>query len=120
MLPASRFFGFVITLALAAGCARGPAEVVVRNHSNLTLSNVVVAGPNFSQSLGSLTPTMEARLKVKPSGDARAWLSFEAEGDTFNARGDEYFDVSWSQPAMVVVGKDLKMSSPTGLKSRRP
>ena len=99
----------IAVIALLSGCSRGPAKISV--------INLWVSGPHFAIQLGTLTPGMEADLVVHPRGKSRTWLSYEAGGQKIDSGGRDYFDVSWGHPVLVVIGADLKMTSPSGIKS---
>ena len=107
----------IAVIALLSGCSRGPAKISVINRSGITVSNLWVSGPHFAIQLGTLTPGMEADLVVHPRGKSRTWLSYEAGGQKIDSGGRDYFDVSWGHPVLVVIGADLKMTSPSGIKS---
>jgi hypothetical protein len=109
---------FIAVAAMLSGCSRGPAKVSVINRSGITISNVWVSGPHFAVQLGTLTPGMEVNLVVHPRGKPRTWLSYEAGGQKIDSGGRDYFDVSWGHPVLVIIGTDLKMTSPSGIKSQ--
>jgi hypothetical protein len=106
----------IAVIALLSGCSRGPAKVSVINRSGITISNVWVSGPHFSQSIGSLTPDMQVDLVVHPRGESRAWLSYEGGGQKIDSGGRDFFEVG-RRPVLVIIGTDLKMTSPSGIKS---
>jgi hypothetical protein len=93
------------------------AKVSVVNRSGVTISNVWVSGPHFAWSLGSLAPGVEEHLDVRPGGESRAWLSYEAGGQKIDRGGMDYFKVSWMHPVSVTVGVDLKFTTPSGITS---
>jgi hypothetical protein len=67
----------VSTLVVIAGCSRDPA-ITITNESPLTLSNVVVSGSGFSESVESIAAGKEHSLTVRPRGDSRVRIVFDA------------------------------------------
>jgi hypothetical protein len=105
-------FAIIITLT---GCSRGPAEVTVVNRSGVTVSNVMVSGPHFAASLGTMTPGMEAKMTVHPGGESRCWLSYETGTQKIDGGGLDYFRIGWMHPVSVTIGTDLNFSTPDGV-----
>ena len=108
---------FVAVAAILSGCSRGPAKISVINRSGVTISNACVSGPHFAVLLGTLTPDMQMDLVVQPRGESHAWLSYEAGGQKIDSGGRDFFEVG-RRPVLVVIGADLKMTSPSGIKSQ--
>ena len=112
-------FHTIILIAVSAilsGCSRGPAKVSIINRSSVTISNAWISGPHFAVQLGTLTPDMQMDLTVQPRGESHAWLSYEAGGQKIDSGGRDFFEVG-RRPVLVVIGADLKMTSPSGIKS---
>jgi len=107
---------FIAVTAILSGCSRGPAKVSVINRSGVTISNACVSGPHFAVQLGTLTPDSQMDVVVQPSGESHAWLSYEAGGQKIDSGGRDFFEVG-RRPVLVVIGADLKMTSPSGIKS---
>jgi hypothetical protein len=109
---------FIAVTAMLTACSRGPAKVSVINRSGVTISNVCVSGPHFTVLLGTLTPNTQIDGVVQPRrGESHAWLRYEANGQKIDSGGKDFFEVG-RRPVLVVIGADLKMTSPSGIKSQ--
>jgi len=106
-----------VTAALdSVGIVMGSAEVSVVNRSGVTLSNVCVSGIHFAALIGTLTPGVTTHFVVHPRGNSCTWLSYKAGGNTIDSGGMDFFNVSRLRPTLVIIGPDLKFTTPTGLK----
>ena len=108
---------FIAVTAILSGCSRGPAKVSVINRSGVTISNACVSGPHFAVEIGTLTPDSQMDVVVQPSGESRAWLSYEASGQRIDSGGRDFFEVG-RRPVLVIIGADLRMTSANGIKSK--
>jgi hypothetical protein len=116
-------FYTIILIAIAAattGCSRGPAKISVTNDSSVTVSNVMVCGQHFSQSIGSMTPNMSASFALTSRSETNVWLYFETDGKEVDSRGKKrpnYFKASSRHPLSLTIGADLSVTSSSGINS---
>jgi hypothetical protein len=67
---------------LASGCGaefEGP-EVVVANHSDQTLNNVMLLGSGFTTSIGRIRPRSVESTIVHPIGESSIRVTFDVNG----------------------------------------
>lgn len=95
-------------LLLTASCSRHPRVTVV-NGSVDPLTNLVVSGSGFSESLGSLAPGGQMTVKVNPSADTGLSLSFEAAGERHVPPPDGYFEASGHYRVKATVRPDFSV-----------
>ncbi|MEX1049089.1 MAG: hypothetical protein WED15_06155 [Akkermansiaceae bacterium] len=99
---------FVLGTAILSGCSRSP-QVSVSNHSAVPLTNVIISGSGFSESIGTLAPAERAAVRVMPSGDSSLRLEFDAEGKHFTAAPDCYFENGPSYRVNATIAPDFSV-----------
>jgi|UniRef100_UPI0037841885 hypothetical protein len=77
--------------AFLSGCSRQP-QLMVSNHSSAPLTNVIISGSGFSESIATIAPAEKATVGVMPSGESSLRLEFDAGGKHFTATPDCYFE----------------------------
>jgi hypothetical protein len=65
-------------------------RVCIQNKSPATLTNVVVSGNGFSQSLGTISAGAEVKASMSPHGDSGITVTFDANGQHYNSGNQEY------------------------------
>jgi len=71
-------------MALLSGCISG-IPVNIDNRSATQLTNVVVSGKGFSESVGSIAAGGKAQVRVRPRVATTVKVAFEAAGRRFSA-----------------------------------
>jgi hypothetical protein len=104
------FPGFLLPLllVLVTSCSRHPRVTVV-NASADSLTNLVLSGSGFSESLASLAPGEQKTIEVRPSGDTGLSLSFDARGTTHATPADGYFEASGFYRVTATVQPDFSV-----------
>lgn len=110
------FVMFAVLLCLAAlgGCARQP-RLTVLNQSSAPLSNLVVSGSGFSETLGALAPGEKVRIGVSPSGDSALRFEFDAGGKHHSSAPDCYFEGSPLYRVTATIGPDFTVKVDVGI-----
>jgi hypothetical protein len=91
--------------ALAA-CTR-TTSVNLTNHTGVELTNVVVAGSGFDQSVGTIEAGATASTRVRPSGESGLKLSFRSGARTVALPTQGYFEGGGNYIVNIVVKPDF-------------
>jgi len=65
-------------------------SICIQNKSPATLTNVVVSGNGFSQSLGTMAAGAEAKISLNSHGKSGITVTFDANGQHYNSGQHEY------------------------------
>jgi hypothetical protein len=101
---------FVAFMAVLAGCSRPPVVTIV-NSSTVTLSNVVVSGSGFSNSVGNIAAGASHKLTVHPSGESDLRVVFDAGDRHIDTNDLAYLEASGGYRVSVTIQPDLKVSA---------
>ncbi|HAB19854.1 MAG TPA: hypothetical protein DCE44_25900 [Verrucomicrobiales bacterium] len=93
----------------AAGCSPAP-ELSVINQAPLTISNVVVSASGFSERIGSISSGGEHRVRVRPHGESRARITFDAGGRHLDSGPQPPFQADEVDSVMVNVRPNLSVT----------
>lgn len=99
----------VVTTLAAAGCSRAPV-LTIKNQSTLTLSNVVVSGSGFSESIMNIPAGEELRLRVRPRGESGVRLVFDAGKQHVDSGSQGYFEAGGGYRITATVETNLSVS----------
>jgi hypothetical protein len=89
-----------------AACSRHP-EVTVRNHSGVTITDVVISGTGFSKKLCDIGPGHHAKTAVSPAADSGLRVAFDANGQRHSPPEDGYLVASPHYRVTVTVAPDF-------------
>src|SRR4051794_40940042 len=107
-----RFFTAILVLVVTTllGCSRGPV-VSVTNRSTVAISNGVVSGPLFTNTIGTLRPGEKRSVVVHPRGASNVRLTFETGGKKVDSGGLDYFEESSMSRVSLTVTTNLQVES---------
>jgi len=105
----------VLTLVAAAGCSRDPV-ITITNKSSLTLSNAVVSGSGFSESVGSIAARGEHSLTVRPHGESGVRIAFDAGTNHVDSGEQGYFEAGGGYRVAILVSTNLNVSVSSDLR----
>jgi hypothetical protein len=119
MIARSRIFtlmgigilGLGSTMPLS-GCTRG-ANVNVANDSGVELTNVVVTGSGFTQSIGSIPARTQRGVFVRLPGESALKIDFDANGKHFTSKPQSYFEGGYNTKVTAVVAPDFTVKVDT-------
>jgi len=94
------------TLLGAIGCSRAPL-VTIRNQSSLILSNIVVSGSGFEQTIPSIPAGGECRIRVQPQGGTCLRLVFDAGTNHVDSGEKGYVDAAGGYRVTATVRTNL-------------
>lgn len=118
-MNASSLSRFCLSLLLVSGvsaCSRHP-EVMVRNHSGVTITDVVISGTGFSKKLGDIGPGHHATTAVSPAADSGLRVSFDANGQGYSPPEDGYLEASPHYRVTVTVAPDFTVKVESSIRS---
>lgn len=104
----------VFVVGLTA-CSKSPV-VKVENQSSVTVSNVVVSGNGFSQTIRSIAPGKTHQLTVLPAGETGVRLTFDAGEKRMDSGAQNYFEANSSYRVHTVINSNLTVTTTTDLK----
>jgi hypothetical protein len=82
----------VIAVAvLLSGCVSG-VPVSIANQSSSDLTNVVVSGKGFSESVGTIRAGGSAIVRVRPKGESGVKVAFEVNGQRYFATDPDFIE----------------------------
>lgn len=119
MIPRSRIFilievsvlGLGGTVALS-GCTRG-TNLNVINRSTAELTNVVVTGSGFTESIGSIPAGEQRNVSVSPRSESDLKLDFSAKGKHFKSVPQGYFEGGSNTKVTATVSPDFSVTVDT-------
>lgn len=96
-----QWFLFIVVGAVAAVVLAGlgiaawfgllsSPSVVIQNRSLANISNVVVSGSGFSESVGTIAAGDEIKVSMHPHGDSSIRIVFDANGQHYDS-GDQAY-----------------------------
>jgi hypothetical protein len=100
------------TCIALSGCING-IPVSVTNHSRATLSNAVVSGSGFSESLGTISPGGTETVRVRPRGQTQVKIAFEVDGQRYSSTTVDYIENDEVHGLRVGVDADFTISIET-------
>ena len=109
-----RMLLIAILVALLSGCISG-IPVTIDNRSAVQLTNVVVSGKGFSESVGSIAPGGKAQVRVRPRVQTAVKVAFEAAGRRYSgstATDDIENDNMYTVEAVVDPEFSISVSTP--------
>ena len=89
----------------------------MRNHSGVTITDVVISGTGFSEKLGDIGPGHHANAAVRPTADSGLRVAFDANGKRHSPPEDGYLEASPHYRVTATVAPDftVKVESRTTL-----
>lgn len=100
---------------LLSGCVSG-VPVNIDNQSSSDLTNVVVSGNGFSESVGTIRASSSATVRVRPKGESGVKVAFEVNGQRYYGIEDGYIENDTLYTVDVTVGADFSISIKAGLR----
>jgi hypothetical protein len=89
---ATAIFVTVLTAAMVSSCSH--PNVTIINNSQSELSNVVISGTGFSQTVGNIKIGAKQSILIKPSGESGIALAFDTAGKRHSSKPRGYFESS--------------------------
>jgi len=77
-----RTFPIIIAAALLAGCISG-VPVSIENQSSSDLTEVVVSGKGFSESVGTVHAGRSELFHIRPKGETQVKVAFVVDGQRY-------------------------------------
>jgi hypothetical protein len=96
------------------GCS-GKPEFGITNRSSRRLTNIVVSGVGFSESINSLASGVKSNFTAQPTSGSRLRVSFDAEDKHIEAIPQEYVS-NGSFCVEILIGADLTVSVSSALR----
>lgn len=104
-----------VAAVLLSGCVSG-VPVSIANQSAADLTDVVVSGNGFSESVGTIQAGGSARLYVRPKGESGIKVAFEVNGQRYHGIDDGYIENDTLYTVDVTVDADFYISIKTSLR----
>lgn len=108
------FLAIVVALLLS-GCVSG-VPVNIANQSASDLTDVVVSGNGFSESVGTIRAGGSATVRVRPKGESGVKVAFEVNGQRYHGIEDGYIENDNLYTVDVTVDADFSISIRTSLR----
>jgi hypothetical protein len=102
-----RIAALLVAVVALSGCAPG-TPVVVINHSPVPLTDVVVTGSGFSQTVGTIPAGQAETVHVRPRGETGLRITFEANGKRYSS-GRDALEEDHLERAEITVGLDYSI-----------
>ena len=105
----------VVAAVLLSGCVSG-VPVSIANQSASDLTDVVVSGNGFSESVGTIRAGGSANVRVRPKGESGVKVAFEVNGQRYYGIEDGYIESDNLYTVDVTVDADFSISIKTSLR----
>lgn len=103
--------GCVVAGMLALACLHwtlgNSTPVRFENRSGVALRGVTISGSGFAASLGDVGPGETVRARIHPAGESAIRVGFRANGKSFSAPHDVYFEAGGDYDVDVTVDPGL-------------
>jgi len=100
----------VVAIALLLSSCISGVPVNIDNQSASDLTNVVVSGKGFSESVGTIPPGGKAVVHVRPKGESGVKLAFEVNGQRYSALEEAYIENDSLYVVDVTVDADFSVA----------
>jgi len=100
---------------LLSGCISG-IPVNIDNRSASELTNVVVSGKDFSESVGKIAAGGRAQVRVRPKGPSTVKVAFGASGQRYSATTPNTVENDATYTVEAVVDPEFSISIATSLR----
>jgi hypothetical protein len=81
----------VVAVALLSGCVSG-VPVSIENQSSSDLSQVVVSGKGFSESVGTIHAGKTETIRIRPRSETAVKVAFEVNGQRYSGTLDGHIE----------------------------
>ena len=110
-----RLFITMVGAALMSGCMSG-VPVSIENQSASDLTNVVVSGKGFSESVGTIRAGARETVHVRPKGESGIKVTFEADGQRYHGIEDGYIENDDLYTVKITVDASFSVAIETNLR----
>ena len=107
-----RITAIFLACVLLSACVSS-VPVSIANNSGVQLTNVVVSGAGFSESVGSIAIGGTAAARVRPPGESQVKVSVEVDGQRYSAMTSERIANDGANSVVATVGADFSISIET-------
>jgi len=110
-----RLFFTIVGAALLSGCISG-VPVSIENQSASDLTNVVVSGKGFSESVGTIRAGNTESIRVRPKGESGIKVTFEVDGQRYSGIEEGYIENDNLYTVKITVDASLSTVIETNLR----
>jgi hypothetical protein len=107
---------FLAILMIVVGCSRAPV-VSLTNRSGFTLSNVVVSGSGFTNTLGDIETGSERRLVIRSRGESGLRVVFDVSTNHIDSGEQGYFESGGGYSVAATVNTNLNVTVVSDLRA---
>ena len=97
---------FTLLLVVLIGCGQG-VPVTLHNNSTHDLTNIILSGSGFTDTLTSLSAGKSATRRVSVRGESGLAVSFMADGARVSTSPQGYFEAAGRYAVRVLVDSTL-------------
>ena len=97
-------------LFLVSNCGPRGAIIKVKNNSGTDLTNLVISGNGFSNTIPKLKSNESTSIQVFPKGESSLTVQFLSNGKEFNLPQDTYFEGTGQYSVFVEIKDDLTVN----------
>ena len=87
----------------------------MKNESNTVISNVIVSGTGFSQTITAIPPLRSASVSVRPAGESGVSLSFSTPQGLVSTNHLGYIETQGGYWAEFIVAADYSIRFKNGI-----
>lgn len=110
-----RSFPIFVAAALLSGCISG-VPVSIENQSASDLTEVVVSGKGFSESVGTVRAGGSEIVHIRPKGETAVKVAFAVDGQRYSGTLDDTIENDNVYTIKATVSADLSISITTDLR----
>jgi hypothetical protein len=104
-----RIFPIIIAAALLTGCISG-VPVSIENQSSSDLTEVVVSGKGFSESVGKVRAGGSELIHIHPKGETQVKVAFTVDGQRYSGTLEGTIENDNVNSVKATVGADFSVS----------
>lgn len=113
IIKLTSFTSIISAMVVLSACSIEPAKpklttIEITNNSKSELSNVVISGSGFSQTVGNIPVGKKQSVFVRPSGESSVTMNFNANGKSHSSGKQGYFEPGYSQ-INLTIATDFKV-----------